>query len=46
MTAAAAEPTTNLMPPIVEAVKAYATLEEVVMAMEQVFGTYVEKAII
>lgn len=44
--AAAAEPDTNLMPSILEAVKAYATLEEVVMAMESVFGTYVEKAII
>ena len=40
------EPTTNLMPPIIEAVKAYATEEEVVMAMEPVFGTYVEQAIV
>jgi methylmalonyl-CoA mutase N-terminal domain/subunit len=46
VTAAAADPTTNLMPPILEAVKAYATLEEVVRAMETVFGTYVETAII
>jgi methylmalonyl-CoA mutase N-terminal domain/subunit len=43
---AAADPTVNLMPPILDAVRAYATLEEVVMAMESVFGTYVEKAII
>ena len=32
--------------PILDAVRAYATLEEVVSAMETVFGTYVEKAII
>ncbi|MEM9564123.1 MAG: methylmalonyl-CoA mutase family protein [Actinomycetota bacterium] len=46
VTAAADDPTVNVMPPILDAVKAYATLEEVVKAMEQVFGTYVEKAII
>ena len=46
VTATAADPTRNLMPPILEAVKAYATLEEIVMAMESEFGTYVEKAII
>ncbi|MGF1597011.1 MAG: methylmalonyl-CoA mutase [Acidimicrobiales bacterium] len=44
--ATAADPTRNLMPPIIDAVKAYATLEEIVMAMEAEFGTYVEKAII
>ena len=44
--AVAADPTRNVMPPILEAVKAYATLEEIVMAMEAEFGTYVEKAII
>ncbi len=46
VTAAANEPNANVMPSILDAVKAYATLEEVVMAMESVFGTYVEKAII
>ncbi len=46
VTAAAASPETNMMPPILDAVGTYATLEEVVMAMESVFGTYVEKAII
>ncbi len=46
VTASANDPNANLMPPILDAVKAYATLEEVVMAMESVFGTYVEKAII
>jgi methylmalonyl-CoA mutase N-terminal domain/subunit len=46
VTAAANDPNTNVMPSILDAVKAYATLEEVVMAMESVFGTYVEKAII
>jgi methylmalonyl-CoA mutase N-terminal domain/subunit len=44
--AAAADSTRNLMPPLLEAVAAYATLEEVVKAMEAEFGTYVEKAII
>jgi methylmalonyl-CoA mutase N-terminal domain/subunit len=44
--ATAADPTRNVMPPILEAVKVYATLEEIVMAMEAEFGTYVEKAII
>ena len=46
VTAAAHDQTANLMPAILDAVKAYATLEETVMAMESVFGTYVEKAII
>jgi methylmalonyl-CoA mutase N-terminal domain/subunit len=46
VTAAANDPNTNLMASVLDAVKVYATLEEVVMAMESVFGTYVEKAII
>lgn len=46
VTSAASDEATNLMPPILAAVKAYATLEEVVMAMESVFGTYVERAVI
>ncbi len=46
VTAAAADPTVNLMNPILDAVRVYATLEEVVRAMEVEFGTYVEKAII
>lgn len=46
VTAAAEDPTVNLMPPIINAVQAYATEEEVAMAMESVFGTYVEKAIV
>ena len=46
VTETAADPTRNLMPPILDAVREYATLEEVVHAMESVFGTYVEKAII
>jgi methylmalonyl-CoA mutase N-terminal domain/subunit len=43
---AAADPTVNLMPPIIDAVQAYATEGEVCRALESVFGTYVEKAII
>ena len=42
----AAEPTVNLMPAIIAAVRTYATEEEIVMALESVFGTYVEKAIV
>ena len=46
VTAAAANPTANVMPSIIDAVKSYATLEEVSMAMESVFGTYVEKVVL
>lgn len=46
ITAAAEDPTVNLMPPIIDAVKAYATEEEIANAMETVFGTYVETAIV
>ncbi len=43
---AAAKSDANLMPPLLDAVRTYATVEELAMAMESVFGTYVEKAII
>lgn len=43
---AAADPTVNLMPPIIDAVKTYATEEEISNAMREVFGTYVEQAIV
>ncbi len=46
ITTDAADPTVNLMPSIIEAVKVYATEEEIAMAMETVFGTYVETAIV
>ncbi len=46
VTADAEDPTVNLMPSIIDAVKVYATEEEVAMAMEKVFGTYVEQAIV
>ena len=42
----AAEPTVNLMPVIIAAVRTYTTEEEIAMALESVFGTYVEKAIV
>jgi methylmalonyl-CoA mutase N-terminal domain/subunit len=41
----AAEGNENLMPPIYEAVKAYATLGEICDAMRDIFGTYEEIAI-
>ena len=43
---AAADPTVNLMPPIIDAVKTYATEGEISNAMRDVFGTYVEQAIV
>ncbi len=46
ITATAEDSTTNLMPSIIDAVKVYATEEEIAMAMEKVFGTYVETAIV
>jgi methylmalonyl-CoA mutase N-terminal domain/subunit len=39
----AAEPTTNLMPALLEAARCYATLGEVTAALESVFGTWVER---
>ena len=38
----AAEPTTNLMPALLDAVRAYATLGEIVDALADVFGRWVE----
>lgn len=46
ITAVASDPTQNLMPAIISAVKTYATEEEISGAMEKIFGTYVERAII
>ena len=42
----AADSTTNLMPALLEAVRARATVGEVVDALEGVFGTYVERAVV
>ena len=42
----AADPNVNLMPAFIDAARAYATEGEVVEALEDVFGTYVERAII
>jgi methylmalonyl-CoA mutase N-terminal domain/subunit len=39
---AAADPSVNLMPPIIEAVKTYATVGEIMAAMGNVFGHHVE----
>ncbi len=44
VTEQAADPTTNLMPVIIEAVRAHATVGEVVHALELEFGTYTERA--
>jgi methylmalonyl-CoA mutase N-terminal domain/subunit len=40
-----AEGTANLMPPIYDAVKAYATLGEICKALQDVFGTHEEAAV-
>ena len=42
----AAEPTTNLLPALLEAVSVRATLGEVVDVLEGVFGTYVERTVV
>ena len=39
----AAEPTTNLMPALLEAARCYASLGEVTAALERVFGSWVEQ---
>jgi len=41
----ARDPVRNVMPAIIEAVHAYATLGEVTAALESVFGTYTEAAV-
>ena len=46
VTEVASDATRNLMPAIIDAVKTYATEEEIAGAMETVFGTYVERAIV
>ncbi|MCY3577134.1 MAG: methylmalonyl-CoA mutase family protein, partial [bacterium] len=43
---AAERPDVNLMPPIIDAVRTYATEGEIVAALETVFGTYVETAVV
>ena len=43
---AAEQPDVNLMPPIIDAVQTYATEGEIVAALETVFGTYVETAVV
>jgi methylmalonyl-CoA mutase N-terminal domain/subunit len=42
---AAADPTANTMPPMIEAVKVYATVGEISDALRDVFGTYQEPAL-
>ena len=43
---AAADPSINLMPPVINAVKAYTTEGEICDALASVFGRYVEQAIV
>jgi len=44
--ATAADPTANTMPVLIDAVRALATEGEIVAALEDVFGTYVERAVV
>jgi methylmalonyl-CoA mutase N-terminal domain/subunit len=44
--ACAADPARNLMPPLLDAVRAYATEGEIVESLAAVFGRYVEPAIV
>jgi methylmalonyl-CoA mutase N-terminal domain/subunit len=46
VTSAAAEPTTNLMPSLVDAVRVYATEGEIVDALASVFGRFTETPVI
>ncbi len=46
VTRTARDPSANLMPAILTAVREYATVEEIGTAMEQVFGRYVERAVV
>ena len=46
VTASAADSSTNLMPPVIDAVNAYATEGEICDALADVFGRYVEQAIV
>jgi methylmalonyl-CoA mutase N-terminal domain/subunit len=41
---AAAKNKTNLMPPIIESAKAYATQQEICDVLREVFGTYTDPA--
>ncbi len=45
LVAAAEDPTENTMPPMIEAVRTMATEGEIVSALEGVFGTYIEPAV-
>jgi methylmalonyl-CoA mutase N-terminal domain/subunit len=46
LAARAADPTRNLMPPLIDAVRAYATEGEIVESLAAVFGRYVEPAVV
>jgi methylmalonyl-CoA mutase N-terminal domain/subunit len=41
----AAEPTVNLVPAILDAVRAHVTVGEITAALESVFGTWTERAV-
>ncbi|MCB1028236.1 MAG: methylmalonyl-CoA mutase, partial [Microthrixaceae bacterium] len=43
---AAADPTVNLMPPLIEAMRAHVTIGETTTCLEGVFGTYREPEVL
>ena len=43
--AAKTQPTVNLMPAILDAVRAHVTIGEITAALETVFGTWTERAV-
>jgi methylmalonyl-CoA mutase, N-terminal domain len=46
LSAEAQDPNVNLMPSLIDAVRTDCTEEEIAMALESVFGTYVERAVV
>jgi methylmalonyl-CoA mutase N-terminal domain/subunit len=42
---AAAKGTENIMPYIIEAVREYASIGEIINALKEIFGTYIEDSI-
>jgi len=46
VSAAAAEPTANLVPPVLDAVRAYATVGEIITALASVFGRWAENPVV
>jgi methylmalonyl-CoA mutase N-terminal domain/subunit len=46
LSAAATEPTTNVMPAVLDAVRAYATVGEIIGTLASVFGRWAEDPVV